>query len=85
MQMTWSQRIKAEGFKLGRQEGRKEGRKKGREEGMRRLLLRQLELRFGPLPESVRQEIEAIVSSRRLTQLSEKLLVASSLEDLGFR
>jgi len=75
--MTWSQRIKAEGFKIGR--------KAGREQGMRQLLLHQLERRFGPLPESVREEVEAIVSPRRLTRLSEKVLVASSLEDLGLR
>jgi len=75
VQMTWSQRIKAEGFKIGR--------KAGREQGMRQLLLHQLERRFGPLPARVREEVEAIVSPRRLTRLSEKVLVASSLEDLG--
>jgi len=81
VQMTWSQRIKAEGFKLGRQEGRKEGR----EHGMRQILLHLLERRFGPLPENVRETIEAIVSPRRLTRLSEQVLVASSLEELGLR
>ena len=82
MQMTWSQRIKAEGFKLGRQEGRAVGRKEGREEGLRQVLLRLLERRFGPLPESVRTQVEAIASPRRLTRLAEQVLVASSLEDL---
>ena len=99
VQMTWSQRIKAEGFKLGRQEGRqeglqegqkegrqaglKEGQKEGLEKGMRQLLLRQLERRFGPLPESVRAKVEAIASTRRLTRLSDQLLAASSLDELG--
>jgi predicted transposase YdaD len=75
--MTWSQRIKAE--------GRREGRKEGQETGMRSLLLHLLEQRFGPLPESVRTEVGAITSPRRLTRLSEKVLVASSLEDMGLR
>jgi hypothetical protein len=78
VQMTWSQRIKAEGFKLGRQEGRKEGK----EAGLRQLLLHLLERRFGPLPEGVRTRVEAIASSRRLTRLAEQVLVASSLDDL---
>jgi hypothetical protein len=77
VQMTWSQRIKAEGFKLGRREGL--------EKGMRQLLLRQLERRFGPLPESVRAKVESIASTRRLTRLSDQLLVASSLDELGLR
>jgi flagellar biosynthesis/type III secretory pathway protein FliH len=85
VQMTWSQRIKSEGFKLGRQEGRKEGRKEGREEGMRQLLLHLLEQRFGLLPEIVRLKVEAIDSPRRLTRLSGQVLVASSLEELGLR
>jgi hypothetical protein len=85
VQMTWSQRIKAEGFRLGRQEGRKVGRKEGREDGMRQLLLHLLEQRFGPLPEAVRLKVEAIDSPRRLTQLSGQVLVASSLEELGLR
>lgn len=43
----------------GRAEGRAEGRTEGRTEGEARALLRQLERRFGPLPQSVRERVAA--------------------------
>ncbi len=76
MWRPWSERMK--------EEGRKEGQKTGKQEGMRKLLLHLLAQRFGPLPESVRSEVEGITSSRRLTSLASKVLTARSLGDLGF-
>lgn len=58
-------------------------RKEGRTEGKRDLLLRQLERRFGPVPEAVRQEVEAIRSTRRLDRLADKILTARSLREMG--
>ncbi len=54
------------------------------EKGMRELLLHLLAQRFGPLPEAVRNQVEAITSTRRLTSLAGKVLTARSLGDLGF-
>jgi hypothetical protein len=51
---------------------------------MRELLLHQLAQRFGPLPETVCRQVEAITSTRRLTSLAGKILTARSLRDLGF-
>ena len=73
MWMPWSERMK------------EEGRKTGKQEGMRELLLHLLSQRFGLLTEAVRSEVEAITSTRRLTSLAGKVLTAQSLRDLGFR
>jgi predicted transposase YdaD len=67
----------------GRIEGRKEGRKEGEVEGVRRILLKQMELRFGPLPLPVRRRIREISSMAELEDLAGRLLTAASLSDLG--
>jgi len=81
MWMTWSERLKADGKK----EGLKLGKLEGRQEAVRSLqqvLLFQLEQRFGPLPERVRSQVEAIDSLRRLTRLAERVLTVGSLREL---
>jgi hypothetical protein len=92
MWMTWSERLKAEGkregLKLGEQKGLKLGEQKGLQEGARSLqqvLLRLLDQRFGPLPESVQRQVEAINSLRRLTRLAEQALTVGSLRELRLR
>ena len=85
MWMTWSERLKAEGKKEGLKLGKLEGRQEGRQEAVRSLrqvLLFQLEQRFGPLPERVQRQVEAIDSLRRLTRLAERVLIAGSLREL---
>jgi len=71
--MTWSEKLKAE------------GQREGKREGMRQLLLLQLDRRFGPLPERIRQKVETITSVQRLTRIAEKLVTAGSLRELGIR
>jgi hypothetical protein len=95
MEMNWVDRLETqylnagrrEGREEGRQEGRKEGQKEGREpgrlEGARQLLLRLMALRFGPLPETLRAQVEAVSSLARLNRLAEKVVVAQSLEEMG--
>ena len=84
MWMPWSERMKEEGRKEGIRLGRQEGQTQGKLEGMRKLLLHLLSQRFGPLPEAVRDQVDAITSTRRLTSLAGKVLTARSLHDLGF-
>jgi len=62
---------------------RKEGRKEGLYEGKRNLLLRQMERRFGPLSDEIRQRVEEIKSDRRLDRLADKILTAGSLREMG--
>lgn len=78
----WEKRFLKEGREEGREEGRKEGRKEGQVDGMRRLLLKLLDERFGPLPEMVRRKVEAIDSARALETLGKRVLAAKSLDDM---
>ncbi len=75
MEMTWAGKLKAE--------GRSEGRTEGRTEGMRHLLLRMVEHRFGPLPEEMQKHLLALRDPDELNRLSDRLLEARSLEELG--
>jgi predicted transposase YdaD len=66
-----------------RKEGRKEGRQEGLIEGMQRVLLRQMSLRFGRLPQEVRSRVERIVSIGELEKLTRKVLRARTLQEMG--
>jgi hypothetical protein len=59
-----------------------EGVEKGLHAGERRMLLAQLEERFGPLSETARQRLEAW-PAEQLTELGRALLRAKSLAELG--
>jgi len=63
---TWTDRVEIEGEK----------------KGFRRLLLHQLERRFGPIPDEIRQRVEKIRSEDRLTRLAERVLTARSLKEM---
>jgi predicted transposase YdaD len=62
-------------------EGEIQGQAKGRVEGEAALLLRQLERRFGPLPESARLRV-ATADAETLLAWGERILDAESLEDV---
>src|SRR5262249_33815099 len=67
----------------GRDEGHREGRQEGQIEGMQKLLLKQLEQRFGTLPLGVRRRVRAITSARKLGALAKRVLVVHSLAEMG--
>ncbi|MFL6259540.1 MAG: hypothetical protein ACJ76Y_07510 [Thermoanaerobaculia bacterium] len=75
---SWSDRWEQEGIEKGRQEERQEALAKARG-----VLLRDLERRFGPLPEDFSRRVEAIASIEELTELSIRAGAASSLADLA--
>ncbi|CAN7621541.1 transposase [Pseudoduganella sp. LjRoot289] len=56
-------------------------RKEGLEEGRRKVLRRQLQLRFGPLPESVEQRVDR-AEPGELTAWEERILQAATLDDV---
>ena len=64
------------------EEGVEKGLEKGLHAGERRMLLAQLEGRFGPLSETARQRLEAW-PVEQLTELGRALLRANSLAELG--
>jgi predicted transposase YdaD len=87
---SFYQLILREGLEEGRKEGQKEGRKEGQKEGRRegqieeaqKLLIRLGRLRLGRLAKATRIRIESIDDLERLEQLSERLLIASSWDEL---
>jgi flagellar biosynthesis/type III secretory pathway protein FliH len=81
MQLTWAERREREYSKKGRREGREEGRQEA-VQSLRKLVLRLVEQRFGPVPEATRQKVEGIDSLKRLTSIAEKILVVPSLDKL---
>lgn len=61
----------------------REAQEKGVQKGIRRMLVRQLDQRFGPLPVRARRKVGAIRSTQRLEQLGDQVLTARSLQELG--
>jgi len=70
VEMTWLERA------------REEGREEGQIEGRRKMLLHQLGVKFGPLPEPFVTRIAAISDSDLLDDLSEQMLFADSLAEI---
>ena len=64
-------------------EATEQGLQQGLQQGMQRILLQQLETKFGELPPSAVDEVRAIQSTEGLTALATKVLTANSLADLG--
>lgn len=79
MELTWAGKIEAK----GREQGREQGRVEGSLAATRRLVLRQLEHRFGSLSKQTRNRVEALNDQQELDRLSERLLDAGSLAELG--
>jgi predicted transposase YdaD len=68
-------------FKRGLQEGLQEGRQEGRQEGERKILRRQMEKRFGVIPEWVDQRL-SVLSEHEIEELGVRLLDTHTLEEL---
>ena len=73
------------GLQVGREEGREagwqEGRQEGRKEGERKILRRQMEKRFGAIPEWADQRLSGM-SEQEIEELGVRLLDAYSLAEL---
>ena len=52
-------------------------------QGMRKILTQQLQTKFGSLPQAVVGRIQAMESENELTELAKKVVIASSLAELG--
>jgi hypothetical protein len=84
--IEWTREWKEEGLQEGREKGRQEGRQEALRESaerLRRLVLRLLEKRFHPLPETAVQKLAALQSTDDLESLAERILTVSSLAELG--
>ncbi len=86
---TWVEQGRAEGIERGRAEGIERGRAEGLERGLERgrsealaeLLLRQLSLRFGDVPDAFRERVRG-ASAAELEAWAEAVLAAPSLDDV---
>jgi predicted transposase YdaD len=79
--LCWSDQWEQEGI----EKGLREGLQKGQEDALakaRGVLLRDLERRFGALPEEVRRRVEAVASIEELTELVLRAGAASSLDTI---
>jgi hypothetical protein len=68
---------------MGRQEGRQEGLREGVITTRQRAVLDALEIRFGEVPDSIRQSIEALHDEARLRSLLRIAIQAPSLESFA--
>ena len=82
MQLSWLGKAEAEGMKKGRIQGEKIATRQNVTR-MRRAVLQLLRRQFGPVPQSVRQRLQAVDSIEPLAQVVERAPLARSLEDLG--
>ena len=78
---AWIEQGRAEGIEKGLAEGIEKGLAQGFEKGQAGLLLRQLERRFGALPEAVRQRVRD-ASASELEAWAEAVLDAASLDEV---
>ena len=70
-----------QGFEQGFKQGFKQGLERGLDQGRRQTLARQLELKFGPVPDSVQAHLAA-ASSDEITRWTERVLTAECLNDV---
>jgi predicted transposase YdaD len=72
-----------EGRRDGIEEGRQEGELKGTLAARRQSVLEALDLRFGPIPDGLRDSIEAISDPEKLRALLRAAIVSDSLESFA--
>jgi len=82
---SWFDSIEREGFergvKAGRQEGIAAGRQEGYQQAIRELLLKQLTLKFGELPDATLAQIETL-SADEATACLERCFRVEQLADV---
>lgn len=76
VEMTWGERLRAE--------GRAEGEAQGELNGKRKMLLHLLTLMFGPLPEAFVERVTAIADDAGLDALSRQMLRVKKLDEITF-
>ena len=79
--IEWREGWRAEGQKEGEAKGRKEGEARGRKEGEASVLIRQAELKYGPLPGWALARIES-ADADQLLIWAERILTARTLDEI---
>jgi hypothetical protein len=77
----FAERLIAQSMEKGLERGLEQGVKKGIRQGEAQMLLRQLPLRFGVLPQSAHAQLES-ADADTLLRWSERVLTASTLDEV---
>jgi hypothetical protein len=77
MELTWLGKAEARGMEMGIETATRQA-----VERMRRVVVRQIEQRFGVVPATVQRKVEAIDGLEPLATLAERVLVVSSIDEL---
>jgi hypothetical protein len=77
----FAERFLEKGREEGLEQGLEQGVKKGIRQGEAQMLLRQLSLRFGDLPQNAREQVES-ADADTLLRWSERILTASTLDEV---
>ena len=78
IELTWGERLRAE----GRDEGRDEGKLEGKLEGERKMLLHLVTLMFGEAPAALVAHVNALQEEAALAALAQEIVTIQRLEDL---
>ena len=81
--MTLAQKLRQDGIQEGIKTGELKGRMEERTHSRRQSVLEALDLRFGPIPDGLRDSIEAIADPEKLRALLRAAIVADSLESFA--
>ena len=85
--MSLAEQFRQEGIRKGRQQGRQEGHQEGRQEGLifskQQDILEALEIRFQRVPEGLREEIETIIDTKKLTHLHRAAITSADIESFA--
>ncbi|MCE7981626.1 MAG: hypothetical protein DYG89_10560 [Caldilinea sp. CFX5] len=76
IEQTWMDKIL--------EKGQQQGHQQGQQEGMRTLLLLMLSSKFGPLPQPIVDQLNAIDDTAVFANLSQQLLTATRLDEISF-
>jgi predicted transposase YdaD len=78
--MTLAQQLRQEGIQEGIATGELKGRLEERTHSRRQSVLEALDLRFGPIPDGLRDSLNAIADPEKLRALHRAAIVSDSLE-----
>ncbi len=81
--MSLAEQYRQEGIRKGRQQGRQEGHQEGLIFSKQQDILEALEIRFQRVPEGLREEIESITDSKKLTHLHRAAITSADLESFA--
>jgi hypothetical protein len=81
--MTLAQKLRQDGIQEGITTGELTGRMEERTHSRRQSVLEALDLRFGPIPDGLRDSLNAIADPEKLRVLHRAAIVADSLESFA--